>query len=69
MPLKKMMSDMGKKSMKLGGGGRFQKMENALKKKGYSEESAGAITASAGRKKYGKSKFQKMAAAGRRRAK
>lgn len=56
------------KSMKLGGGGRFSKMESALESKGYSKQSAGAITAAAGRKKYGKAKFQKMAATGRRKA-
>lgn len=54
--------------MKLGGGGRFQKMEKALEKKGYSKESAGAITAAAGRKKYGKEKMQEMATAGKKRA-
>lgn len=59
---------MAKKSMKLGGGGRFKKMEGALEKKGYSEESAKAITASAGRKKYGAEKMEKMAAAGTRKA-
>ena len=36
-----------------------------LKKEGKSEDSAKAIAASAGRKKYGKSRFQEMAAAGR----
>jgi hypothetical protein len=56
------------KSMKLGGGGRFQKMESALERKGYSEESAKAITASAGRKSLGDAKMNKLAAAGRKRA-
>jgi len=56
----------GAKSMEPGGGGRFDKMVAGLKKKGKSEESAKAIAASAGRKKYGKSRFQEMAAAGRR---
>lgn len=55
----------GEKSMEPGGGGRFAKMVSALKKKGKSEESAKAIAASVGRKKYGKSKFQEMAAKGR----
>lgn len=54
--------------MKLGGGGRFKKMEEGLEKKGYSEKSAKAITAAAGRKKLGDSKMNKLAAAGRRRA-
>jgi len=54
--------------MKLGGGGRFAKMEGALEKKGYSKESAGAITASAGRKKLGNEKMSKLAATGKKRA-
>lgn len=56
------------KSMKLGGGGRFAKMEKGLEKKGYSEDSAKAITAAAGRKKLGDKKMNKLAAAGKRRA-
>ena len=56
----------GGKSMEPGGGGRFAKMVSGLKKKGKSEESAKAIAASIGRKKYGKSKFQEMAAAGKK---
>jgi len=59
---------MSKKSMKLGGGGRFQKMEKGLEKKGYSEESAKAITAAAGRKKLGNAKMTKLAVAGKKRA-
>lgn len=55
----------GKKSMEPGGGGRFAKMVKGLKKEGKSEESAKAIAASVGRKKYGKSRFQEMAAAGK----
>lgn len=58
---------MTKKSMKLGGGGRFQKMENALEKKGYSEDSAKRITAAAGREKYGDKKMNAMAKAGKAR--
>lgn len=57
------------KSMKLGGGGRFAKMENALEENGYSKESAGAITASHGRKMYGKKKMASMSKAGMKRAK
>ena len=56
----------GKKSMEPGGGGRFAAMVAGLKKKGKSEDSAKAIAASIGRKKYGKSKFQEMAAKGKK---
>lgn len=55
-----------KKSMKLGGGGRFAKLEKSLKGK---VKDPAAVAAAVGRKKYGKAKFQKMAAAGRKRAK
>ena len=55
-----------KKSMKPGGGGRFKKMVNSLEKTGKSEESAKAIAATIGRKKYGKKKFQNMAAKGKK---
>ena len=56
----------GKKTMEPGGGGRFAKMVNKLKGQGKSEDSAKAIAASIGRKKYGASKFQAMAAAGKK---
>lgn len=56
------------KSMKLGGGGRFQKFESKLRKEGYSKKSAGAIAASKGREKYGRKKMARMSAKGRRRA-
>lgn len=56
----------GGKSMEPGGGGRFAAMVSKLKGKGKSTESAKAIAASIGRKKYGKSRFQKMAAAGKK---
>ena len=49
------------KSMKLGGGGRFQKLENHLEEEGKSPESAKAISASAGIKKYGEHKMSAMA--------
>jgi hypothetical protein len=52
--------------MEPGGGGRFAKMVSGLKKEGKSEDSAKAIAASIGRKKYGKSRFQSMAAAGKK---
>ena len=51
---------MARKRPKLGSGKRFK----ALVKGGKSP----ALAAYIGRKKYGKAKFQKMAAAGRRRA-
>lgn len=54
------------KSMRLGGGGRFSKGQSELESKGYSEKSAGAIMASAGRKKYGAKKMSAMSAAGRK---
>jgi len=54
-----------KKSMKLGGGGRFAKLEKSLKGK---VSDPAAVAAAIGRKKYGKAKFQKMAAAGKKRA-
>lgn len=57
------------KSTDIGGGGRFQMMKDALMKKGMSASSAEAITANAGRKKYGKKKFQKMARIGKKRNK
>jgi hypothetical protein len=59
---------MAKKSMRKGGGGRFAKMKGALEREGKSAESAGAIAADAGRKKYGKKAFARMGAMGRKRA-
>ena len=57
------------KSMKVGGGGRFQKGEKAIEsREGLSREAAGAIMANAGRKKYGAKKMAKMAIAGKKRA-
>lgn len=55
-----------KKPMKLGGGGRFAKVEAAAKKSGAANPAA--VAAAAGMKKYGKEKMQKMAQAGRKRA-
>jgi len=55
------------KSMRLGGGGRFAKFVDSLKKSGKSEEQARAIAYKAGVKKYGKGKMSKMAAAGKKR--
>ena len=56
----------GGKSMEPGGGGRFAAMVAGLKKKGKSEGSAKSIAATIGRNKYGKKKFQEMAAKGRK---
>lgn len=56
----------GKKSMEPGGGGRFAALVSKLKGKGKSEGSAKAIAAAIGRNKYGKSKFQEMAAKGKK---
>lgn len=57
-----------RKSMRLGQGGRFQKFVKSLMDKGKSEESAKAIAASVGRKKYGKAKMAHWAKAGKKRA-
>ena len=56
---------MARKSMKPGGGGRFAKMKAKLKGK---VRKPAAVAAAIGRKKYGKKRFQKMAATGRKRA-
>jgi len=58
-----------KKSMKPGGGGRFQALTNHLENQGYDSGAAKAIAASAGRKKYGAHKMAEWAAAGKRRNK
>lgn len=49
----------------LGQGGRFAALKAALAKRG-GVSNPGAVAASIGRKKYGKKKFQKMAAAGKK---
>jgi hypothetical protein len=47
--------------------GKFEKLSKSIQKKqGVSEKRANAISATIGRKKYGKSKFQKMAKAGKK---
>lgn len=56
---------MAHKSMKPGGGGRFAKMKAKMAAKGASDP--GALAAYIGRKKYGKKRMAKMAAAGKRR--
>ena len=55
---------MTKKTMKLGGGGRFAKLKGQLTKKGVSNPAA--VAASIGRKKYGTKKMTKWATAGRK---
>ena len=52
--------------MKLGGGGKFEKLESKLQKKGESAKEAKAVAAEAGMKKYGKAKMEKMAQAGKK---
>lgn len=69
MKKEKMPKKVDGKSTKPGGGGRFSKMVDSLEKKGKSADSAKAIAASIGRKKYGDSGMAKMAAAGRKRTK
>ena len=53
-------------NMKLGGGGRYQKLIGQLEKKGVKDPAA--LAAWIGRKKLGKAKFQSLAAKGRARA-
>jgi hypothetical protein len=52
--------------MRLGGGGRFEKLVGQLEKKGVKDPAA--LAASIGMKKYGKKRFLSLAAKGRRRA-
>ncbi len=56
------------KSMRLGGGGRFQKLMGSLMKEGHSKDSARRLAAYIGRKKYGETKMAKWSAAGRKRS-
>lgn len=49
---------------KLGSGGRFKHLAAALEKRGV--QNPDALAAYIGRKKYGKARFQKLSAAGRR---
>ena len=56
---------MAGKSMKLGGGGRFEKLKGELSQdKGI--KNPGALAASIGRKKYGGKKMASMSASGRK---
>jgi hypothetical protein len=52
--------------MRLGGGGRYEKLIGSLEKKGVKDPKA--LAAWIGRKKLSKEKFQSLAAKGRRRA-
>lgn len=52
--------------MRLGGGGRYEKLVGELEKKGVKDPAA--LASWLGRKKYGAKKFQSLAAKGRRRA-
>ena len=52
-----------KKKPKLGSGARFKKLKGELAAKGASDP--GALAAWIGRKKYGKGRFQKLAAKGK----
>ena len=54
--------------MKLGGGGRFAALVGKIKARGgKAAKNPEAVAASAGRKKYGKSKFQSLAGKARSR--
>lgn len=53
------------KKPKLGSGERFKALSSKIQKSGKSKDAADAIAAAIGRKKYGKSKFQKLAAKGK----
>ena len=52
--------------MRLGGGGRYEKLVGELEKKGVKDP--GALASYIGRKALGKQRFQSLAAKGRRRA-
>jgi len=54
------------KTPKLGSGERFKALSAKIQKGGKSKDAADAIAASIGRKKYGKSKFQKLALKGKK---
>jgi hypothetical protein len=55
--------------MKPGGGGKFAKLQDELMAEGKSKESAGAIAASVGMKKYGEKKMTAWSSQGKKRAK
>ena len=55
------------KSLKPGGGGRFARLVDRLRARGYSEKRARAIAATIGRRKYGSKQMAQWAAQGRKR--
>ena len=57
------------KDMKVGGGGRFEKLEKKVEKEGISKEGAKKIAAKVGMEKYGKGKMEEMAEKGKARKK
>jgi len=57
---------MARKKAKLGSGKRFRSLKSKLRRKGV--RSPSGLAASIGRKKLGKTRFQKLAAKGRKRA-
>lgn len=57
------------KSLAPGGGGRFAKLVDKLKARGFRAEQARAIAASIGRRKYGAKQMAKWSAQGRKRSK
>jgi hypothetical protein len=66
-----MMAKAKKKKPKLGSGARFKALKNKLARKSKANKKVrdpGALAAYIGRKKYGKKKFAKLGAKGRKRA-
>jgi hypothetical protein len=57
---------MSKKKPALGSGARFKSLEEKVKKEGYSEKSAAAIAASAGRKAHGQKSMEKYSKMGKK---
>jgi hypothetical protein len=55
------------KSLRPGGGGRFARLVDRLRARGYSEKRARAIAATIGRRKYGSKQMAQWAAQGRKR--
>lgn len=62
--IKKRIGELQGKKPPLGTGERFSRLKSALKRKGVKDPAA--LAAFIGRKKYGKERFQQLAAAGRR---
>jgi len=55
------------KSLRPGGGGRFARLVDRLKQRGYSTQRARAVAATIGRRKYGAKQMAQWAAQGRKR--